>query len=149
MVLNNNKSFVKNKKDFDEITEKIKLVMGTSLIEASLFNIPGIVAIPYDNKAKSHGFFYELPKYECGGLKDNKNSKYKVEKLIKELLNMSENEYKIISKKCRSKAKEFDIENIMPDFMEYINTLEKQPKIKKPSYIKLFILRLLNFLNKK
>ncbi len=123
--------------------------MGTSLIEACLFNIPGIAAIPYDHKAKSHGFFYELPKYECGGLRNNKNTKYKVEKIIRGLLNMSENEYKIISKKCRSKAEDFDIENIMINFMGYVNTLKRQPKIKRASYIKLFILRLLNFLNKK
>jgi len=123
--------------------------MGTSLIEACLFGIPGITAILHDAEAKSHGFLYELPKYECGGLKDNKNAKYKVERLIRGLLNMSEDEYKLISQKCRSKAEEFDIENIMLDFMEYINTLKRQPKIKKASCMKLFILRLLNFLNKK
>ena len=48
---------------------------GTSLIEACLFEIPGIVAISYDTEAKSDGFFYELPKYECGGLiEDHKKS---------------------------------------------------------------------------
>lgn len=123
--------------------------MGTSLIEACLFEIPGITAIAYDNKFKSHGFLYELPKYECGGLKDNKNPKYKVERLIRGLLNMPKDKYKLISQKCKTKAEEFDIENIMTDFMEYVNSLKEQPKIKRASYIKLFILRLLNFLDKK
>lgn len=124
--------------------------VGTSLIEACLFEIPGIVALGNDTEAKSDGFFYELPKYECGGLiGDNKNAKYKVKILIEKLLNMSENEYKLISQKCRSKAEEFDIENIMPDFMEYVNALKTQSKIKKASYIKLFTLRLLNFLKQK
>lgn len=92
--------------------------MGTSLIEAGMCGVPGIVAIANCEQPLTYGFLHDLPFGSCGEMLDTPPT-VRVADTIASLLESSNEDYEILSSKTRVAAAQYDSEEIMRSFMEY------------------------------
>ncbi len=107
-----------NYKDLRNVFEDAYLFigMGTSLIEASAYGVPSIIAIFNNYDTTCYGFFYNQNNYNVGevvsGLEEVSFSE-----IIKQAIDWDEDEYQTACKKSVQRAKIFDIDKIMHQFL--------------------------------
>ncbi len=142
--------------DYDRIIEIFSdaylfVGMGTSAIEAGVSGIPTIVAIAYEKETVTHGLIHELPNFNSGELITD-YPKIQLFDVIKNILSLSEFEYKLLCKQSSSiLSSQYDIDVLMLDFLNYVNKLNNSvivfPKLRIPIF---FILQqtLWHFWNK-
>ncbi|WP_223634675.1 glycosyltransferase [Planococcus sp. 4-30] len=95
--------------------------MGVPLIEASGCGIPGITAKINDWDGVTEGFLHQLPPYESGDSFSKNSELFSVQAQIEKLLS-SEKEYQKISKWDRIKAREFESDHVMENFIKEAET---------------------------
>lgn len=100
--------------------------MGVSMIEASYFGVPAIVAVNRDIEAKTYGFFHELNGYELAESIFNKSPEIPVKQKIIELFEMSDEDYKKECEKARKKALEYDEERVLSNFLKDLENIPEE-----------------------
>lgn len=98
------------------------------MIQACGAGVPGITSRANDAEALSEGYFHELPPYEVGESYWESSEVYEIGELVKNLL-VSENAYRKVAERCKNKARSFEIDAVMKDFMALAE--EKVPQEKK------------------
>lgn len=101
---------------------------GAVMIQACGAGVPGITSRANDAEALSEGYFHELPPYEVGESYWESSEVYEIGELVKNLL-VSENAYRKVAERCKNKARSFEIDAVMKDFMALAE--EKVPQEKK------------------
>ncbi|MDQ0428378.1 glycosyltransferase involved in cell wall biosynthesis [Planomicrobium stackebrandtii] len=91
--------------------------MGVPLIEAAGCGIPGITAKINDPFGLTEGFLHQLPPYESGDSFSADSELFSVQTQIEKLLS-SETEYRKMSKRDRIKAREFESDHVMENFIK-------------------------------
>lgn len=110
--------------------------MGTTLLDAANYGVPGIIIHAFTYEAIATGFFYQYP-HILGNSEHRKN----IEPLIEQVIQMSEEEYAVLSKDSYMELKKmYDVEVVMPRLMGFI---ESQQKLDVGLYLPIVI-----FLNK-
>ncbi|WP_394121316.1 glycosyltransferase [Planococcus donghaensis] len=95
--------------------------MGVPLIEASGCGIPGITAKINDWDGVTEGFLHQLPPYESGDSFSKNSELFSVQAQIEKLLS-GEKEYQKTSKWDRIKAREFESDHVMENFIKEAET---------------------------
>ncbi|NOI68713.1 hypothetical protein [Vibrio sp. 99-8-1] len=102
--------------DFNTIVSKYDLFIGngTSIIESSSLGIPSIIGIENAKNSQTYGFFSDIDgyAYNIDGLYKKSDTLIFIEKL----LGMTNEEFKDLSKRHKSKAKEFSISKCSSNF---------------------------------
>lgn len=93
---------------------------GAVMIQACGSGVPGITSRANDAEALSEGYFHELPPYEVGESYWEAPETYEIGELVKNLL-VSENAYRKVAERCKHKARKFEIDAVMTDFIELAN----------------------------
>lgn len=93
---------------------------GAVMIQACGSGVPGITSRANDAEALSEGYFHELPPYEVGESYWEAPETYKIGELVKNLL-VSENVYRKVAERCKHKARKFEIDTVMTEFIELAN----------------------------
>ncbi|ANU20088.1 hypothetical protein BBI15_07595 [Planococcus plakortidis] len=93
---------------------------GAMMIQACGSGIPGITSRANDAEALSEGYFHELPPYEVGESYWEAPETYEIGELVKNLL-VSENAYRKVAARCKHKARKFEIDAVMNDFLAMAN----------------------------
>ncbi|EIM04952.1 hypothetical protein A1A1_18742 [Planococcus antarcticus DSM 14505] len=91
--------------------------MGVSLIEAAGCGIPAIAGKINDRFGLTEGFLHQLPPYESGDSFSADSELFSVQEQIEKLL-LSETAYRKASKRDRIKAKDFESDHVMENFMK-------------------------------
>lgn len=94
--------------------------MGTSVIEAALCGVPGVVALAHDTSGVTYGPLYNFPFGNCGERTDNEPDKL-VENEIERILKLTDDEYTKEIDKTREYAKQYNMENSMNKFINIVN----------------------------
>ncbi|MGM0897032.1 MAG: glycosyltransferase [Bacillota bacterium] len=95
---------------------------GAVMIQACGFGVPGITSRPNDSDGLSEGYFHELPPYEVGESFWEAPELYEIGDLVKNLL-VSENVYRKAATRCKNKARKFEIDAVMGEFLEWADQL--------------------------
>jgi Glycosyl transferases group 1 len=95
--------------------------MGTSLIEAGLFGIPGIPAIDSCGP-QSYGYTYNLNGYSVGE-NTGDNPDKPIASLLRKLINLSEPDYRLEQEKTRAHCLRFSMDVVGKNFVEYSDEL--------------------------
>lgn len=90
---------------------------GAIMIQACGSGIPGITSRTNDADALSEGYFYQLPPHEIGESFWESAETYEIGELVKNLL-VSENVYRKAAERCKQKARKFEIDRVMWDFLQ-------------------------------
>ncbi|MBT2581241.1 glycosyltransferase [Planococcus sp. ISL-109] len=90
---------------------------GAVMIQACGSGIPGITSRTNDADALSEGYFHNLPPYEIGESFWEAPETYEIGELVKNLL-VSENVYRKVAERCKQKARRFEIDAVMGDFLQ-------------------------------
>lgn len=93
--------------------------MGTSIIEAALCGVPGVVALAHDRSGVSYGSLYTLRFGSCGE-KTNAAPTTTVEAEIERLLKLQWHEYESEIKKTREYASSYTMDHSMDRFLEIV-----------------------------
>ncbi|WP_434399837.1 glycosyltransferase [Planococcus sp. 11815] len=93
---------------------------GAVMIQACGSGVPGITSRANDAEALSEGYFHELPPYEVGESYWEAPEMYEIGELVKNLL-VSENVYRKVAERCKHKARKFEIDAVMTEFIELAN----------------------------
>ncbi|MGI2327670.1 glycosyltransferase [Planococcus sp. YIM B11945] len=114
--------FLHGKLKYEDIGKVMKdtfcfVGMGSSLIEACGYGVPGIAAKINDWDAITEGYFHQLPAYECGDTFRDEFNVYKVEDLILQLMINPKEKYDQIANQCKEKIKEFESDSVMENFI--------------------------------
>jgi hypothetical protein len=91
--------------------------MGTSIIEASLCGVPGVVALAYEATGVTYGPLYLLEFGNSGELKDSTPPGTTVEAEIERLLNLRKREYEEEIHRTREYAKAYTMDSPMDNFV--------------------------------
>ena len=95
--------------------------MGVPLIEAAGCGIPAITAKINDWDGVTEGFLHQLPPYESGDSFSGDTELFSVQAQIEKLLS-SEKQYQKTSKWDRIKAREFESDHVMENFIKEAET---------------------------
>jgi len=90
---------------------------GAMMIQACGSGVPGITSRANDAEALSEGYFHELPPYEVGEAYWEAPETYEIGELVKNLL-VSENVYRKVAERCKQKARKFEIDTVMTEFLK-------------------------------
>ncbi|ALS76400.1 hypothetical protein AUC31_14865 [Planococcus rifietoensis] len=93
---------------------------GAVMIQACGSGVPGITSRANDAEALTEGYFHELPPYEVGESYWEAPEMYEIGELVKNLL-VSENVYRKVAERCKNKARKFEIDAVMTEFIELAN----------------------------
>lgn len=114
--------------------------MGTTLIDAAEYGIPGIVASAYQTKDYSFGFFHENPCILGGDTEEDGGKKYHMRDLLEQVLNVDRNKYLEIGRQTYSQARNiYDIDAVMKKLF----TIHTKPLKHREINILIFIDKLL------
>ena len=94
---------------------------GAVMIQACGSGVPGITSRANDAEALSEGYFHELPRYEVGESYWEAPETFEIGELVKNLL-VSENVYRKVAERCKRKARKFDIDFVMNEFLALANS---------------------------
>lgn len=100
---------------------------GAVMIQACGSGVPGITSRANDAEALSEGYFHELPPYEVGESYWEAPETYEIGELVKNLL-VSENAYRKAAERCKQKARKFEIDAVMNEFLLLANSKLSQSK---------------------
>ncbi|WP_271853941.1 glycosyltransferase [Planococcus maritimus] len=117
--------FLHSKPHADRLEEVLRdsfcfIGSGAVMIQACSLGIPGITSRANDAEALSEGFFYQLPPYEVGESYWEAPDTYEIGELVKNLL-VSENVYRKTAERCKFKARQFEFDVVMRDFINLAN----------------------------
>ncbi len=93
---------------------------GAVMIQACSSGVPGITSRANDAEALSEGYFHDLPPYEVGESYWEAPETYEIGELVKNLL-VSENAYRKTAERCKLKARQFEIDAVMNEFLDLAN----------------------------
>jgi glycosyltransferase involved in cell wall biosynthesis len=118
--------------------------MGTSVLEASLAQVPTIVAIENNDNGETYGYLNQLPYYNVG--EENLNLEVKsVYTMIKDTLDLEEHMYQKLSLDSAAYVQPYSIDVLMPKWIDYVNNRYNTPiKISGKLRAIYIILELLN-----
>lgn len=94
---------------------------GAIMIHACSTGVPGITSRANDAEALSEGYFHDLPPFEVGESYWEAPETYEIGELVKNLL-VSENVYRKVAERCKHKARQFEIDAVMNEFLELVNS---------------------------
>lgn len=97
--------------------------MGTSVLEASIYGLPAIVAIEGECRPKSYGFVHELRELNCGEV-SNELELFNIKDLIQHYLTRSDIEKELISLKAQEFTKQFSMSAFLKKYDEVIEISE-------------------------
>ena len=95
--------------------------MGTSVIEAALCGVPGVVALAHDTTGVTYGPLYQLPFGNCGEHTDETPSTT-VEAEIERVLGLSKQGYEQEVEKTQQYARRYDMDVSMERFLDIVAT---------------------------
>jgi glycosyltransferase involved in cell wall biosynthesis len=98
--------------------------MGTTLLEAAAAGVPCIPALVDDETASSWGFIDKMPYYTVGETVPGMNPTAKVEDLIRQVLEASEEEKETIVKAGLTYVEEYSMNRLMYRFLDHMKSLE-------------------------
>jgi hypothetical protein len=93
--------------------------MGTSIIEAALCGVPGVVALAHETNGLTYGPLYRFRFGNCGELMDAAPSTT-VEAEIERVLGLREQEYEEEMQRTREYAKAYAMDGSMDRFLEIV-----------------------------
>lgn len=93
--------------------------MGTSIIEAALCGVPGVVALAHDKSGVTYGPLYRFSFGNCGELMDEPPGTT-VESEIERVLNFNEHEYKREVQKTFEYVKAYSLDSSMDRFLKLV-----------------------------
>lgn len=121
--------------------------MGTAVLEAALFKVPNVVAVPYDIEGLAYGPVYNLPP---GSVLPCKTEPPKLRMIdeIERILNLSCYEYEAEGERVYQHVKVYETEASMQHFLRLV--MKAQPIILNPSfyftnYFQFVIRKIFNF----
>lgn len=94
--------------------------MGTSIIEAALCGVPGVMALAHDTSGSTYGSLYHFPIGNLG-IRTDTPASTSLEVEIERVLTLSKHEYEIEIKKNRKYAENYLIDRSMDRFLKIVS----------------------------
>jgi glycosyltransferase involved in cell wall biosynthesis len=110
-------------------TATVFVGMGTTLLEAAAAGVPSIPALIDDETASSWGFIEKMPYYTVGEIVPGMNPSAKVEDLIRQVFEASEEEKAAIVKAGLTYVEEYGMDHLMSRFLNHMKLLEAGPEL--------------------
>lgn len=107
--------------------------MGAAIIEAAALGIPSLQAIEYHTEYTIYGWFHELLDGEIGEFRKDKIT-YPLEKVLKDVYNISDEEYARLSLASFQRAQAFSLDNVIHTYVQFLQNADREFALQIPSW---------------